>query len=69
MPDVICANHKCQARFEAKWAGQVYCCTACRIKGRNFRKTHGERAINAAMDGRDPLPIIAAIVQILRPGG
>jgi len=41
----------------------------CRIKGRNFRKTHGERAINAAMDGRDPLPIIAAIVQILRAGG
>ena len=69
MPDLTCQNHKCGVQFAPAWAGQVYCCTACRMKERNWRKAQGEKVINAAMDGRDPLPIITAIVQILRAGG
>jgi len=65
---VICANHKCRAEFEPKWAGQVYCCPACRTTERNFRKTHGEKAINAAVAGRDPMPVIADALRIMSGG-
>ena len=62
---MICAHYKCRAEFDKEWAGQIYCCTACRITERNFRKAHGEKAINAAVAGRDPLPAIADALRIM----
>jgi hypothetical protein len=65
---VICANHKCRAEFETPWRVQIYCCASCKTTERNFRKTWGEKAINAAVDGRDPLPVIADALRIMSGG-
>ena len=63
MPDLTCQNHKCGVHFYPAWAGQVYCCTACRMKERNWRKAHGERILNAALAGEDTADIIASIIR------
>jgi len=65
---VICANHKCQAEFETPWRVQIYCCASCKTTERNFRKAWGEKAINAALDGRDPMPVIADALRIMSGG-
>ena len=63
MPDLTCQNHKCGVQFAPSWAGQVYCCTACRMKERNWRKAQGEKVINAAILGKDTAPIVADILR------
>jgi hypothetical protein len=57
--DLICANHQCRAAFVPLWKGQIYCCNKCRTTERNWRKSHGEKAMNAALAGKDPAPVIA----------
>ena len=62
MPDLICAFHKCRAVFEPSYAGQKYCCRQCKYGDRNWRKTIGERAMNAALSGAGYTGIIKAAV-------
>lgn len=64
MPDLTCQNHKCGAAFAPQWKGQVYCCKTCRMAERNWRKAHGERVLNAALSGQDPMPVIRAVMTL-----